>query len=1015
MLGLTPLSIVWALSVNGLGAPESARVDFNRDVRPILSDNCYRCHGPDEGERKAKLRFDKKDGFFAQRTAGVPVVPGKSVESLLYQRIGASNEADRMPPADSGKTLSAHEIDLIRRWIDQGAAWSGHWAFLPPRRPPLPAADSAGRDSEPTRNAIDHFLRARLDAVGLKPSPPADPVTLIRRVTLDLTGMPPSPAEVDAFAADAAANAYQAYERLVDRLLASPRYGEHMARYWLDVVRYGDTHGLHFDNERGLWLYRDWVIRSFNENKPFDAFTVEQLAGDLLPQPTVEQLVATGFNRCNVSTSEGGSIDDEVLMRYAVDRVEAVGTVWLGLTVGCAVCHDHKFDPISQKEFYQLFAFFNSFEENAMDGNALLPPPFQKVPSKADDERLAHLRTEGKALRLQLDGPIPDVDAAQEKWASELAERLRNASQVAETTGAVSSGDAALGAPSLGPWSLVGPIPAANGDEAFDKDFGPESKLDLGATFADGKLKWQERADLDDGKVHAFPDAIGAVYLHRLIRSPAPREFAIALGSDDGIKVWLNGKLVHENKVSRGAAPNQDKATLKLETGENRLLVKVANFGGAAGVYFQRGDADARKEALDFGPILAIAPELRSEADQKRLREYYRRNYSAEWKALEVKVTEQEKRANEFEAKVPGTMITREMAQRRDAFVLVRGQYGQKGEKVSPGVPAVFAPLAEGEPANRLGLARWLVRSDHPLTARVTVNRFWQQHFGAGIVKTAVDFGSQGEWPLHPELLDWLATEFVESGWDVKRFQKLIVLSAAYRQSTRVTPESLEKDPENRLLARGPRFRMDAEMIRDAALAVSGLLVERIGGRSVKPYQPGGIWEAVGFLGSDTSIYKKDDGDALYRRGLYTFWKRTAPPPVLSLFDAPTRETCTALRPRTNTPLQALALMNDPQFFEASRRLAERMMREGGASPEARIAYAFRLATARTPRSDELGVLLETFQSHLQEYQADGDAALKTIGVGDSKRDETLEPRELAAYTMAANLILNLDETLTKG
>jgi hypothetical protein len=576
------------------------------------------------------------------------------------------------------------------------------------------------------------------------------------------------------------------------------------------------------------------------------------------------------------------------------------------------------------------------------------------------------------------------------------------------------SSDPSLASAVLGPWSIVGPFVARNAEEGFATDYGPEGKLDLAASFAGGKLKWTEKPDLADGKVHAFGQEIGATYLHRVIRSPGASKMAISLGSDDALKVWLNGKPVLERNLSRGVAPDQDKAELDLAAGENHLLLKVVNFGGASGFYFNRSGG-ARSELLELGPLLAVAPERRSQADSKRLRDYYRGHYSAEWKALEAKAIDLDKKSQEAEAKVPGTMVTKEMEKRRDAFVLVRGQYTQKGQKVSPGVPAVFPQIPESEPANRLGLARWLVRRDHPLTARVTVNRFWQQYFGTGIVKTAVDFGSQGEWPVNPDLLDWLAVDFIESGWDVKRLQRLIVTSAAYRQASNVTAEAFEKDPDDRFLSRGPRFRMDAEVIRDNALAISGLLVERVGGPSVKPYQPGGIWEAVGFVGSNTSIFKQDQGDALYRRGLYTFWKRTAPPPALSLFDAPSRETCTALRPRTNTPLQALAMMNDVQFFEASRRLGERMMREGGAGPRERIAFAFRLAIARRPMDDELALLLETFDAQLAEYKGDADLALRAVSVGDSKRDESLDSSELAAYTMIANLILNLDETLTKG
>ncbi len=1179
----TILGPLWAIA-RPAEPPEdsSSRVDYNRDVRPILSDNCFKCHGPDEAERKAKLRFDKKEGALGKlASGGFAIVPGKSAESLVWKKITAPDPGDRMPPPETGKKLSPTQIERIRRWIDQGAEWSAHWSFVPPRKPSVPESSQAagvGVGVEEARSPVDHFIRARLEREGLKPSPPADPVTLLRRVTLDLTGLSPEPREVDEFLAEASPNAYEA---LVDRLLASPRYGEHMARYWLDAARYGDTHGLHFDNERSLWPYRDWVIRAFNRNMPFDAFTVEQLAGDLLPDATRESRVATGFNRCNVSTSEGGSIDEEVLVRYAVDRVETTATVWLGLTTGCAVCHDHKFDPITQRELYQLYAFFNSLEENAMDGNAALPPPSLKVPTPEHETALASLGKEIDDLKKRLDAPMPESDAAQAAWQKALAEKLKGLwrilepAQVASTGGAALrkledgsflaegpspdkdvyevavrpgktvitairlealrheslpgggagradnsnfvlseieatvafpdtagaaqrpsqrvaflsaqadysqqgfeiqkavdgkletgwavdgptrkedrtavfipaqpialeegaelrlrlvqenggkhaigrfrlsvSSDAGIAPLVLGPWKLLGPFPAGTGGEAFNTDYGPEAKLDLAASYLDGKLKWIDRLDFADGKVHELAGETAATYLHRKITTPAARALAVSLGSDDGIKVWLDGKLLLARNEQRGVAPDQERLALDLSPGEHDLLLKVNNWLGGYGFYFKRLDDDGPNALLDLGPVLSAAPEKRSEAERKRLRDYYRSNHSPEWKSLKARASELELKSRELDAQIPATLVTKEMEKRRDAFVLIRGDYTRKAEKVEPGVPAVLPPLPEDAPRNRLGLARWLVQPGHPLTARVTVNRFWQQYFGTGIVKTAVDFGSQGEWPVHPELLDWLAVDFVESRWNVKRLQKLIVTSAAYRQASRVTPEAFEKDPENRLLSRGPRFRMDAEVVRDSALFASGLLVEKIGGPSVKPYQPPGLWEAVGFVGSNTSIFKPDQGDALYRRGIYTFWKRTSPPPVMSLFDAPSRETCTMLRPRTNTPLQALAMMNDVQYFEAARRLAERMMREGGEESAARIAHAFRLATARRPCDDELKELVAVYGDHLKEFQGDVGAATRIVSAGESPRDAALDVSVLAACTMVASLILNLDETLTKG
>ncbi|MEX2286836.1 MAG: PSD1 and planctomycete cytochrome C domain-containing protein [Planctomycetaceae bacterium] len=831
-------------------------IDFNRDIRPILSNTCFKCHGPDDKKRQANMRLDTTDAAAGKLESGETlIVPGDSAKSELYRRISSTDDATRMPPADSGKTLTPAKIELLKKWIDGGGQLRPHWSLITPKRSPPPEVKAAA----PT--AIDRFVVARLEKEGLQLSPAADKTALIRRVTLDLTGLPPTLAEIDAFLAD---NSPDAYERLVTRLLGSPHYGEQMTRYWLDAARYGDTHGMHLDNERSLWPYRDWVITAFNDNKPFDQFTIEQLAGDLLPNPTLEQRVATGFNRCNVTTGEGGAIDEEFRVRYAVDRVETTSAVFLGLTLGCAVCHDHKFDPVTQKEFYQLFAYFNSVADKGLDGNALLPPP--TLPLSTPEQA---------AQRGTLEQQVAGVEQA-------------IAAEVAKVT--------------------------------------------------------------------------------------LPETASTAGSASQSLLAWAQA----ERQVTKSTLPKHLQEIIKL-------------------------DADKRNAE-----------------QQQQLRNYFIEHVYAETRPvfdpLHKQLADAKQKLTDLDKLIPSTLIMQEMETPRPAHVLVRGAYDKPGDPVVPGVPRVIPPeLGVEAPKNRLALAKWLVHPQHPLTARVTVNRFWQRYFGTGLVKTAEDFGAQGEWPSHPELLDWLAVEFIESGWNVKHMQKLIVMSSTYRQSSRVTPELLKVDRENRLLTRGPRFRMDAEMIRDNALAISGLLVSKIGGRSVKPYQPPGLWEAIAYPTSTTAKFVKDEGEGLYRRSLYTFWKRTSPPPSMTNFDAPSRESCTVNRSRTNTPLQALNLMNDEQFVEAARRFAERVMTEGGATERDRAVFAFRLATARMPNDGESSVLLAVWKSHLEEYQGNAEAARKLIDVGDSTPNPALNASELAAWTMVANLLLNLDEAVTKG
>jgi hypothetical protein len=1014
-------------------------IDFNREIRPILSDVCYKCHGPDENQRQADFRLDTEEGAFAKLESGqVAIKPGDGSASELIRRVNSTDDDVRMPPPDSGKSLSESQKTLLRKWIDSGAPWRGHWSFIKPERPELPEVQAA--DQAPTE--IDRFVLHRLESDGLSFSPSAARSTLIRRVTLDLTGLPPSPAEIDAFLAD---DSEQAYDKLVDRLLASKQYGEQMARYWLDAARYGDTHGLHLDNERSIWPYRDWVINAFNDNKPFDEFTVEQLAGDLLPNPTRDQLIATGFNRCNVSTSEGGVIDEEFRVRYAVDRVETTGTVWLGLSVGCAVCHEHKFDPISQKEFYQLFAYFNNVADKGRDGNALLPPPVLQVPTAEQAREQTELTAKRNSLQEQLNAALAAVALT---YTDTRANSALPADDVRREhvwiEDAVPPG-ASLNTSGNGPagWLFVSQ---------------PTHPVHSGTTStvrtSDGMGQHFFTQAAQPLRVGAGDRLFAYVYLDP--KNP-PQEIMLQFndGSWDHRAAWGEdlidwGESDKSSRQLMGPLPEPGK-WVRLEVDAAHVGLKAgASVGGWAftqhggTVYWDRAGivSTLPQDGSQFdsyrvwermsrilkgaglpkpiGELVQKPMGERSDEQEKQLRDHYLRHVYAKtqetFAPLNKRVAEAEQQLAELNKAIPSTLILRDNENSRPAYVLVRGQYDQHGEEVQHGVPAALGPaLPDKSPANRMALARWLVSSEHPLTARVTVNRFWQQYFGTGIVATTEDFGSQGEWPSHPGLLDWLAVEFIESGWDVKHLQKLIVTSATYRQQSHVSAEMVERDPQNRQLARGPRFRMDAEMVRDLALDVSGLLVRTVGGRSVKPYQPAGIWEAVGYTTSNTAKFKRDTGSKLYRRGLYTFWKRTAPPPSMQTFDAPSREACTVRRSRTNTPLQALVLMNDEQYVEAARNLAERMMRDGGQTASDRISYAFRLATGRNPAKEEMAVLLDVYQAHHAEFEGNQEAARKLLEVGESGYDDSLNVSELAALTMIGSLILNLDETVTKG
>jgi hypothetical protein len=1012
-----------------------ASIRFNRDIRPVLSDTCFHCHGFDAGKRKANQRLDTGEGATAVQNGRQAVKPGDLQASELWRRVATTNASLRMPPPDSGKKLSAAQVTLLREWIEQGAPYEKHWAFQPPERPAPP---SIKRGDWP-RNEVDRFILARLESLQLSPSPEAPRSTLIRRVTLDLTGLPPTLEEVDAFLADEEPGAYQ---RLVDRLLASPRYGEQMARSWLDVARYGDTHGLHLDNERSLWPYRDWVVDAFNRNLPFDQFTIEQLAGDLLPNATRAQKIASGFNRCNVSTSEGGAIDEEFQVRYAVDRVETTSTTWMGLTMGCAVCHDHKLDPITQKEFYQVFSIFNNLAENAMDGNALLPPPTLKLPTpeqqKALDDYAAQIAGLEKKLRETVaalkyvdpaglsNAPAPSPkelvwvdDDFPPKAVAKVNDGNQSNKWVTAGHGPVFSGQRSLQRAGTNIHQgffeeTSEPLTVSAGDRLFahvylDPTNAPKAVM-LQYRVGD---KWSKRANWGDEEVIDYgkkgttervqagplPEKGKWVRLEieaaRLGLRPGTRISGMAFTQHGGNAWWDKAGLV----VVNDPAQNPDLSLLAWQK-------------------FERGLGDESALPQELKDLLKKEPAKLDEKQQVKLRGYFLDNIYADAGSTLRPIREDLKSSGEkreaVDREIPATMIAKELEKPRPAWLLVRGQYDKHGDPVGPGVPAVLPPLPPAEVTNRLTFARWLVNTNHPLTARVTVNRLWQQFFGTGLVKTSEDFGAKGEWPSHPELLDWLATEFMRTGWDVRQFVRMLVSSSTYRQASSVTPRLRELDPENRLLARGPRYRLDAEVLRDNALYLGGLLNEKRGGRGVRPYQPPGIWEAVGYTTSNTAKYSQDKGDALYRRSLYIFWKRTAPPPSMTTFDAPSRESCTARRERTNTPLQALVTMNDPQFFEAARHLGHRMICQGGRTDADRLRFGFRLVTARPPSAEESAVLTQALEAQRARYTPDLDAARKVIAVGESPVPADAAPAELAAYTLVASLLLNLDEAITK-
>ena len=1047
--GISTFAIVLCVSSGAAYAAEQLPevVRFNRDIRPILSNNCFLCHGPDEGRRKAKLRLDVE--VVAKKEV---IVAGKLLESELWARITATDVEERMPPLKSKKELTPHQIALIKKWIEQGAKYESHWAFIAPKSPALPQSKTKWG-----HNPIDNFIANKLGANGLKPSPEAAKEILIRRVTFDLTGLPPTLPEVIAFVND---KSPKAYEKVIDRLLASKAYAERMTLHWMDVARYGDSSVHHADGPRTMWPWRDWVINAYDTNKSFKDFTIEQIAGDLLPNSTVAQKVATGFNRNHGTTDEGGLIVEEYRVEYVVDRVKTTGNVWLGLSVECAQCHSHKYDPISHKEYYQFFAFFNNNADSGKQSRGGNAPPMVNVVSDDQQKLRDDAQTRINSATTKLTARKKSAKGDIEKWA--IAAALKNQEQPQEPEG------------------LIAHLPLDQFKNKITVELISKkttAKLEGGAQASDGKFsgglrvvkngfvnvkgitppEWNEPFSYGCWVKPDAANASGAIF-SKMNEGNAFRGFDIWLqqgapgthiinnwpdnavkilgkekvkakkwshifvtydgsGKASGTRIYLNGRRLAHNIEADGLSgtiqtPNEFRIGRRSNSAQaNNIEIDDVRL-------YNRALTDTEVAALagndPVGPILAIAPDKRNAKQKTALIIHYLNTIDKEHQSL---TAEKQKATSELTALTKTkitSMIMGDQGKMRPTYILERGHYShpRKDEVIKPGVPAFLPPLPKAAPKNRLGLAQWLTRADHPLTARVAVNRYWSLLFGKGLVKTVSDLGTQGDWPTHPELLDWLATDFVKHGWDVKRTLKQMVMSATYRQSSRITRELFAQDRSNALLARGPRFRLQGEFVRDNALAVSGLLVRKIGGPSVKPYQPPGLWNEVS-LGGNVR-FRQDKGEGLYRRSMYTYWKRSAPAPTMTIFDAPTREKCLVERPRTNTPLQALATLNDPQFVEASRHLAERMMKEGGNLPKDRVAFGYQLVAARTPKALVSQILSSAFNEEFEHYKKNPEAAAKLLATGDSKRDESLNTAEHAAWTIVASMLLNLDEVISR-
>ncbi|MBI2808026.1 MAG: DUF1553 domain-containing protein [Planctomycetes bacterium] len=1068
---------IWLLSslllLSALTDPLTAqtRIEYNRDVRPILAENCFACHGPDSASRKAGLRLDQREAAIKMGA----ITPGKLKDSALIERIHSDNPKERMPPPKTLKKLTAAQKEILKRWIAQGAEYQSHWSLIAPKRTPLPAV----KNKAWARNPIDYFILAELEKRGMKPNPEADRRTLARRLSLDLTGLPPSPAEVEAFVTDKAPDYYEKY---VDKLMKSPHWGEHRARYWLDAARYADTHGIHFDNFREVHAYRDWVIDAFNKNQPFDQFTIDQLAGDLLPNPTLDQLVATGFNRCNITSNEGGLIPEEYLVMYTRDRTETVAAVWLGATLNCCTCHSHKFDPFSQKDFYSFSAFFNNTTQGAMDGNIRNTPPVIFVPRREDRPRWNVLAKEIAALKGQIEDRKKNAQKEFDQWLSQAkaeqvaalvpTEGLTLHARLNEGKGntlhATIDGKprdltfkagydwvAGKGMPKTFTVRPTGPAIELPDVGDFENSQGfsigawvkiPRrgnvgaiaARMDTTQKFRGWDL-WMEQDKVGMHIINQWPEnALKVTAKTPLQPNRWYHVFVTYDGSSKaaGVKVYLDGALqpvdVFTDKLSQTI-----KTRVPLKIGQRHTDARLKDVSlqdlRFYGKKLSGPEVQQLAKSSKAADFLAKAPGKRTPAERAELFDWWLVALDGGYRALNEKIAAIQQ--EEVVMKSRGTIahVMNEAKSEPIAYVLFRGEYDKRRDKVSALTPGVLPPMPKDLPRNRLGVAKWLLRPENPLPARVTVNRFWQEIFGTGIVRTTGDFGVAGELPSHPELLDWLALEFMDplgrsplangnplakgerlNAWDIQRLFKLMVTSATYRQTATVTKDALEKDRDNRFLGRASRYRMDAEMIRDYALASSGLLVRKIGGPSVKPYMPDGVWEAVAMIGSNTRDYRRDTGEKLYRRSMYTFWKRAAPPASMDILNAPNRETCTVRRERTNTPLQALVTLNDVQFIEAARHLAQAALKDGGASDDSKINFIAMRLLSRPFRAAEMKIVQGSLNDLREHYKTREADARKLITVGESQPDASLDARTLAAWTMVVNQLMNLDEVLNK-
>lgn len=1169
------------------------KVDFLREVQPILEARCFSCHGAKK--QKAGLRLDQRAAALAGSKFGKNpvIVPGNSEESLFFQRIVVEDEFDRMPPDED--PLPAAEVEILRQWLDQGANWPQgqaeeeeaspvhlrHWAYNRVEKPPVPKV----QDAAWVRNPIDQFLLAGMEAQGLKPNPEADPNTLLRRAHLDVTGLPPTTDDIQRFLA---MDGEEAWQESLDRLLSSPARAEHHASRWLDLARYADSHGYEKDGRRVMWRYRNWVIQAFQDNMPFDQFTIEQIAGDLLPEPTLEQRIATGFHRNTMINQEGGIDPEEFRVAAVMDRVNTTMSVWMGTTFACASCHNHKYDPFSQKEYYQFLAFFNNTQDT---GNQTAPE--LNAPTEEQSLELAELDRQFEALQKTLSQDDPELDREQRQWEAELRNRMpevgiwrrakalqyqaehgvqltpqRDGSLVASGPPAktnryeveyeldgdlvaairlecLTHGDLPYNGPGragngnfvlsevqaeiVGPqgrsnpilltaaeadheqkdgflaekvldgdlntgwavggqlgrphelllfpaapftprpgqklrlrllqqspyhehtlgrfriwfsddlglhhliappiadaWHVAGPFPPPVEGSLFDTPYGPELTLpgtpDLQADMGANRVNWTNRPDWTDGRVHALQGGRAATYLYRTVRAFQPGPLRLRLGSDDAIKLWWNGELVHANNVARGAALDQDLVTVEMQAGENHLLMKIVNTGGDYAFAFSMDRKTENRLPYSLVHALQIEESRRHDGHKRKLREFYRQKVHPKGRQIAKAFEEVENKRKRIRSEIPKAMVMAERPETRATHVMLKGNFLIPGDEVQAAVPAVLHPLpsnsdtkegtaSENRVANRLDLARWLVDRDNPLTARVLVNRLWLAYFGQGLVSTIEDFGSQGARPTHPELLDWLAAELMDSGWNLRHLERLILESAAYRQSAKVDADALASDPLNLWMARAPRYRLSAEGIRDLCLQASGLLTEKVGGPSVFPPQPDGTW-AMTYSGEKWTAALDDNR---WRRGMYTFWRRTAPYPTFMLFDAPSREVCITMREKSNTPLQALAVLNDPVFVEAASALARCMLELPGADAAERIDHGFLRCTSRLPKPQEREVLLQLFAQELAYYRSDPDAAMQMAENGGPQPTQDYDEVELAAWTVIANVLLNLDETLTRS